>query len=24
MIEWGLDGVISDYPDRVLEHLRKQ
>jgi glycerophosphoryl diester phosphodiesterase len=23
MIEWGLDGIISDYPDRVLEQLRK-
>jgi glycerophosphoryl diester phosphodiesterase len=21
MIEWGLDGVISDYPERVLELL---
>jgi glycerophosphoryl diester phosphodiesterase len=24
MIEWGLDGVISDYPDRVLQQLRKR
>jgi glycerophosphoryl diester phosphodiesterase len=22
MIEWGLDGVISDYPDRVLQQLK--
>jgi glycerophosphoryl diester phosphodiesterase len=22
MIEWGLDGVISDYPERVLEQLK--
>lgn len=24
MIEWQLDGVISDYPDRVLEALKKR
>jgi len=23
MIEWGVDGIISDYPDRVLEILRE-
>ena len=23
MIDWRLDGIISDYPDRVLRHLRK-
>jgi len=23
MIEWRLDGVISDYPERVLQRLKK-
>jgi len=23
MIDWGLDGIISDYPDRVLQELKK-
>ena len=24
MIEWGVDGIISDYPDRVLERAAKR
>lgn len=24
MIDWGVDGVISDYPDRVLQQLRRR
>jgi glycerophosphoryl diester phosphodiesterase len=24
MIDWGLDGVISDYPDRVLQQLKEK
>ena len=23
MIQWGVDGIISDYPDRVLQELKK-
>jgi glycerophosphoryl diester phosphodiesterase len=23
MIDWGVDGIISDYPDRVFEERRK-
>jgi glycerophosphoryl diester phosphodiesterase len=24
MIEWGVDGIISDYPDRVLQQTRRR
>jgi glycerophosphoryl diester phosphodiesterase len=24
MRDWGVDGVISDYPDRALQILRKR
>ena len=24
MIEWKLDGIISDYPDRVLQILKRK
>jgi glycerophosphoryl diester phosphodiesterase len=24
LIEWGVDGIISDYPDRVIQEVKKR